>query len=48
MECDVDPEVPVMLSEYEPGLKLVPLIVRVAVAGNVLTDVGLMLQLPAP
>ena len=35
-------------SEYVPAVKLVPLIVKVAVAGNELTDTGLMLQLPEP
>lgn len=46
--CASEPDVPVIDSEYVPGLKLVPLIVRVAVAGKAFTDVGLTLQLPDP
>src|ERR1700688_2323063 len=37
-----------MDSESVPAATLAPLIVRVAAAGKELTDVGLMLQLPAP
>src|SRR5258708_22191103 len=37
-----------MESEYVPAAKLAPLMVSIAVAGNEFTDVGLMLQLPAP
>ena len=44
----IEPDVPVSEIEYAPALKLVPLIVRVAVAGNDVITAGLMLQLPAP
>jgi hypothetical protein len=44
----MDPEVPLIESVYLPAVKADPLIVRVIVAGNVLTVAGLMLQLPAP
>ena len=37
-----------MESEYPPAAKLVPLTISDAVAGYVLTDVGVMLQLLAP
>ena len=44
----MDPEVPLIESVYAPAVKEEPLMVRVAVAGNVRTVAGLMLQLPAP
>ena len=46
--CTVDPEVPLIESAYVPAAKKEPLMVRVTVAGRLLTDAGLTLQLPAP
>ncbi|HVI77670.1 MAG TPA: hypothetical protein VM715_05810, partial [Candidatus Acidoferrum sp.] len=46
--CTVEPDVPVIVSEYVPAEKLLPLIVRVAVAGKELSELGLILQLPVP
>src|ERR1700677_43278 len=40
--------VPMTAIEYGPGAKLVPLITKVAVAGKVLTNGGVTLQLLAP
>jgi hypothetical protein len=48
-EFVVEPDVPTTASwKLPPLLKLFPLMMRVTVAGNVLTDVGLMLQLLTP
>jgi hypothetical protein len=46
--CTTDPEVPLIESAYAPAAKKEPLTVRVTVAGKLLTDAGLTLQLPAP
>ena len=46
--CTREPEVPVIVSEKVPGVRLAPLTVRFAVAGKVFTEAGVMLQLAAP
>ena len=46
--CTTDPDVPLIESAYAPAAKKEPLMVSVTVAGKLLTDLGLTLQLPAP